>query len=70
MYKKRPKICSYSLKVFDEQGNEWAEYKGNNDLKPATANVLLLNFRLFKLVLQLFSFLLGFVLYKVISNLL
>ena len=70
MMKECPKIAYYVLKVFDEQGNEWAEYKGNNDLKPATATVLLVNFRLFKLVLQLFSALLGLVLYKLVSGLL
>ncbi len=38
--KQQPKIRRHALKVFDEKGNEWATYEGNNDLKPRTATIL------------------------------
>ena len=68
--KQRSKIQHYILKVFDEERNEWTTYEGNNDLKPRTATVLLINFRLFKLTLQLLAILLGFIIGKFISSLL
>ena len=68
--KKREKERSYVLTVFNEQGKKCAEYHGYDDLKPRTANVLLLNFRLFKFVLQALGILLGFVVGKFISSLL
>lgn len=67
--KKTRKPASYRLEVFDEEGNKRAEYEGNDDLKPRTASVLLVNFRLFKLLLMLFNCLLGFVIGKFLSGL-
>lgn len=68
--KQRDDKRSYILTIFDEQGKKCAEYHGDDDLKPGTANVLLLNFRLFKLVLQILGILLGFVIGEFISSLL
>lgn len=67
--KQRSKPNRYLLEVFDEEGNKRAEYEGNDDLKPRTASVLLVNFRLFKLLLMLFNCLLGFVIGKFLSGL-
>ena len=67
--KKHSEIDHYILKVFDEEGREWAEYRGKNDLKPSTATFLLVNFRMFKLVLNLLAGLFGLIVYKILSHL-
>ena len=49
--KERLEKADYILKVFDEEGNQRAEYHGKDDLKPRTAAILFLHFRVVKAVL-------------------
>ena len=51
---KRPEIDRYVLTEVDEEGNVWREYSGKNDLSFHTATDLLVTFRVFKLLSQLF----------------
>lgn len=49
----------FHLEVCDNPGDEPREYTGYDNLSPATANILLLNFSLFRLLLHALAILLG-----------
>ena len=56
---KRSSAPSFNLEVRDYPGDDPRKYAGHDDLSPATANILLLNFSLFRLLLHALAILLG-----------
>ena len=66
--KERLKENHYVLKVFDAQGSQRAEYSCKDDLKPRTAAILFLHFRVVKAVLLILAVLFALVFSEVFSH--
>lgn len=64
----RLKESHYVLKVFDAQGRQRAEYSCKDDLKPRTAAILFLHFRVIKAVLLILAVLFALVFSEVFSH--
>ena len=60
---------TYIIKMFDEEGEQWAECRGRNSLSPRTASDLLVCFRVFFAVLISLSLSIGLILSIVVAKL-